>query len=92
MSSNMSAESRSGVPGVKRRLRIETVAGLREYACKQTMKTLLTTAMRLPSCFCHAEPGMIRSFAFTTQGRLHTGDIDLFLMPTLLADTIFPLG
>jgi magnesium transporter len=30
---------------------------------------------------------MIRSFAFTTQGRLHTGDIDLFLMPTLLADT-----
>ena len=30
---------------------------------------------------------MIRSFAFTTQGRLHTNDIDLFLMPTLLADT-----
>jgi magnesium transporter len=30
---------------------------------------------------------MIRSFAFTTQGRLHTMDIDLFLMPTLLADT-----
>jgi magnesium transporter len=30
---------------------------------------------------------MIRSFAFTTQGRLHTRDIDLFLMPTLLADT-----
>lgn len=30
---------------------------------------------------------MIRSFAFTTQGRLHTKDIDLFLMPTLLADT-----
>jgi len=30
---------------------------------------------------------MIRSFAFTTQGRLHTQDIDLFLMPTLLADT-----
>ena len=30
---------------------------------------------------------MIRSFAFTTQGRLHTRDIDLFLMPALLADT-----
>ncbi|MGH7950908.1 MAG: magnesium/cobalt transporter CorA [Limisphaerales bacterium] len=30
---------------------------------------------------------MIRSFAFTTQGRLHTRDIDEFLMPTLLADT-----
>jgi len=30
---------------------------------------------------------MIRSFAFTTQGRLHTQNIDLFLMPTLLADT-----
>jgi magnesium transporter len=30
---------------------------------------------------------MIRSFAFTTQGRLHSKDIDAFLMPTLLADT-----
>jgi magnesium transporter len=30
---------------------------------------------------------MIRSFAFTTQGKLHTKDVDLFLMPTLLADT-----
>jgi magnesium transporter len=30
---------------------------------------------------------MIRSFAFTTQGRLHTKDIERFLMPTLLADT-----
>lgn len=30
---------------------------------------------------------MIRSFAFTTQGRLHTRDIEIFLMPTLLADT-----
>ncbi|HEX9047708.1 MAG TPA: magnesium/cobalt transporter CorA [Verrucomicrobiae bacterium] len=30
---------------------------------------------------------MIRSFAFTTQGKLHTRDIDVFLMPTLLADT-----
>lgn len=30
---------------------------------------------------------MIRSFAFTTQGRLHLKDIDTFLMPTLLADT-----
>ena len=30
---------------------------------------------------------MIRSFAFTTQGRLHTKDIEYFLMPTLLADT-----
>ncbi len=30
---------------------------------------------------------MIRSFAFTTQGRLHTQNIDVFLMPTLLADT-----
>src|SRR5881227_2823202 len=30
---------------------------------------------------------MIRSLAFTTQGRLHTRDIDRFLMPTLLTDT-----
>lgn len=30
---------------------------------------------------------MIRSIAFTTQGRLHTRDIEPFLMPTLLADT-----
>lgn len=30
---------------------------------------------------------MIRSFAFTTQGRLHSVDIQTFLMPTLLADT-----
>ena len=30
---------------------------------------------------------MIRSLAFTTKGSLHTKDIDLFLMPTLLADT-----
>jgi len=30
---------------------------------------------------------MIRSFAFTTQGRLHTKDVERFLMPTLLADT-----
>lgn len=30
---------------------------------------------------------MIRSFAFTTQGRLHSKNIDTFLMPTLLADT-----
>ncbi|MBI3880190.1 MAG: magnesium/cobalt transporter CorA [Verrucomicrobia bacterium] len=30
---------------------------------------------------------MIRSFAFTTQGRLHSQDVETFLMPTLLADT-----
>ncbi|MGC8743399.1 MAG: magnesium/cobalt transporter CorA [Verrucomicrobiia bacterium] len=30
---------------------------------------------------------MIRSFAFTTQGRLHSKDIPVFLMPTLLMDT-----
>ncbi|MEJ0091242.1 MAG: magnesium/cobalt transporter CorA [Limisphaerales bacterium] len=30
---------------------------------------------------------MIRSLSFTTKGALHTKDIDLFLMPTLLADT-----
>jgi len=30
---------------------------------------------------------MIRSFAFTNQGRLHTQDVEMFLMPTLLADT-----
>jgi magnesium transporter len=30
---------------------------------------------------------MIRSFAFTTQGRLHTKNVEIFLMPTLLADT-----
>ncbi|MBC8001872.1 MAG: magnesium/cobalt transporter CorA [Opitutaceae bacterium] len=30
---------------------------------------------------------MIRSFAFTTQGRLHSKDVDTFLMPTLLNDT-----
>ena len=30
---------------------------------------------------------MIRSYAFTTQGKLHSQDIEVFLMPTLLADT-----
>ena len=30
---------------------------------------------------------MIRSFSFTTQGRLHTQNMERFLMPTLLADT-----
>ena len=30
---------------------------------------------------------MIRSFAFTTQGKLHSADIERFLMPTLLSDT-----
>jgi magnesium transporter len=30
---------------------------------------------------------MIRSFAFTTQGRLHSTNIDVSVMPTLLADT-----
>lgn len=30
---------------------------------------------------------MVRSFAFTNQGRLHSENVELFLMPTLLADT-----
>ena len=30
---------------------------------------------------------MIRSLAFTTQGRLHSRDVQVFLMPTLLNDT-----
>ena len=30
---------------------------------------------------------MIRSLAFTTQGKLHSKNIELFLMPTLLTDT-----
>src|SRR5204863_739633 len=30
---------------------------------------------------------MIRSLAFATQGTLHSKDIEMFLMPTLLADT-----
>src|SRR5512133_2344251 len=30
---------------------------------------------------------MIRSLAFTTQGKLHSRNIDMFLMPTLLSDT-----
>lgn len=30
---------------------------------------------------------MIRSLVFTTQGKLHSKDIDMFLMPTLLTDT-----
>jgi magnesium transporter len=30
---------------------------------------------------------VIRSLVFTTQGRLHTRNIDMFLMPTLLTDT-----
>lgn len=30
---------------------------------------------------------MIRSFAFTTQGKLHSSDLQQFLMPTLLSDT-----
>ncbi len=36
---------------------------------------------------------MIRSLVFTTQGRLHSKNIEMFLMPTLLSDTnLFPLG
>src|SRR5512145_3161446 len=31
--------------------------------------------------------GMIRSLVFTTQGKLHSKDIQMFLMPTLLTDT-----
>ena len=30
---------------------------------------------------------MIRSLAFTTQGRLHSRNLEIALMPTLLADT-----
>jgi magnesium transporter len=30
---------------------------------------------------------MVRSFAFTTQGRLHSQNLEAFLIPTLLADT-----
>jgi len=30
---------------------------------------------------------MVRSLIFTTQGKLHSQDIDMFLMPTLLSDT-----
>ena len=30
---------------------------------------------------------MIRSFAFTTQGKLHSTDLERFLLPTLLSDT-----
>jgi magnesium transporter len=30
---------------------------------------------------------MVRSLIFTTQGKLHSQDIDMFLMPTLLTDT-----
>jgi hypothetical protein len=30
---------------------------------------------------------MIRSLVFTAQGRLHSKDIAMFLMPTLLSDT-----
>jgi len=30
---------------------------------------------------------MIRSLAFTTQGRLHSRNIEMFLMPTILSDT-----
>src|SRR6266850_6264507 len=30
---------------------------------------------------------MIRSLVFTTQGRLHSRNIDMFLMPSLLSDT-----
>src|ERR1051326_5641474 len=30
---------------------------------------------------------MVRSFVFTTQGRLHSRNIEMFLMPTLLSDT-----
>src|SRR3954452_4071418 len=30
---------------------------------------------------------MIRSLVFTTQGRLHSRNIEMFLMPTLLTDT-----
>src|SRR5215831_3483018 len=49
----------------------------------------------LPSLVCHdsnapagwRDFGMIRSLAFTTQGRLHCKDIEVFLMPGVLKDT-----
>src|SRR5438309_4760089 len=34
-----------------------------------------------------SSPRMIRSLAFTTQGRLHSRNLEIPLMPTLLADT-----
>src|SRR5206468_12775227 len=37
----------------------------------------------LTRCGAH----MIRSLVFTTQGRLHSKNIEMFLMPTLLSDT-----
>src|SRR3954464_15327625 len=43
--------------------------------------------LALPPPFESGCPSVIRSFAFTTQGRLHTENIPMFLMPTLLADT-----
>ncbi len=46
----------------------------------------LVTAGRHRSARTNARH-MIRSLAFTTQGRLHSRDIEVFLMPTLLSDT-----
>ena len=34
-----------------------------------------------------AGSSMIRSLVFTTQGRLHSRNIEMFLMPSLLSDT-----
>jgi magnesium transporter len=47
---------------------------------------LFQPKVKAPSA-CAPGPRMIRSLVFTTQGRLHSQDIEMFLMPTLLSDT-----
>jgi magnesium transporter len=80
----------AGPPGWKRRLygrqgclplREKAAWRARAWRCKvRAARNLIDLA----ATNCHA---MIRSLAFTTQGRLHSKDIEPFLMPTVLADT-----
>ena len=68
-----------------RRVQRGCVACRREFAVDIFATAGILRASR--NCKHFRSRRMIRSFAFTTQGRLHSKDIEWFLMPTLLADT-----
>src|ERR1017187_2560941 len=65
--------------------RISKRCGSQSRAPPQTKLALSAVAPSI--CKKSAGKNMIRSFAFTTHGKLHTKDVELFLMPTLLADS-----
>src|SRR6266516_2995027 len=59
----------------------------RTYLQDNELEPTVESSCRAHRTQCAASACMIRSFAFTTQGRLHSKDIEVFLMPTLLGDT-----